>query len=144
MNFLNKQQLAFLLDIKVEQARAKMCHAWCREQGIDNKAYENEKGKIVDTYPEAMLISMLAEHLNLPTLQESVDDIQNHYLTRAATKKWILCDYPEKKLKAHYDAAKPGKPSLTVPPGLKSLLPSDVLVAIIAEWKSRYPFAKWK
>lgn len=144
MNYLNKQQLAFLLDIKVEDARAKMCHAWCREQGIENKAYVNKKGKIMDTYPEAMLVEMLAKHLNLPTLQDSITDIRENFLVRAATKKWILSDYPEKKIKSHNEACKPGKPSLTIPAGLKSMLPTDSVVAIISEWKHRYPFARWK
>ena len=29
MTTLTKQQLAFILDIKAEEARAKMCHAYC-------------------------------------------------------------------------------------------------------------------
>ena len=96
MNFLNKNQLAFILDIKAKDARAKMCHAWAASKGIPNTAIRNKKEKIEDNYPDAMPIDLLAEHLNLPTLQSSVDDIQDNYLKRPASKKWILCDFPEK------------------------------------------------
>jgi hypothetical protein len=34
MNHLNAQQLAFILDIKKEDARAKMCNAWEKSKGI--------------------------------------------------------------------------------------------------------------
>lgn len=69
MNFLNSQQLAFILEIKKEDARAMMCNAWCKEKQIENKAEWNDTGKkIIDPYPTAMPIEFLSKHLILPTL----------------------------------------------------------------------------
>jgi hypothetical protein len=137
MNHLNKNQLAFILDIKAEDARAKMCHAWCTHEGIENKAFRNEKEKIEDDYPEAMPIEILASQLNLPTLQQSVDDIVNNYLNRPASKKWILCDYPEKEIEK---GTKAGKPliKLNIPKALRSMVKQDVQKEIKKEWHSRY------
>ena len=137
MKFLNAQQLAFILDIKKEDARAKMCVAWSNSIGEINKAEWNEKGKIIDPYPLAMPVDLLARELNLPTLQDSVDDIVNNYLTRPASKKWILCDYPEKQV-AKTDATGQVK-KLAIPPALKSMLPKEVKEKIHEEWKIRFP-----
>lgn len=137
MNFLNSQQLAFILDIKKEDARAKMCIAWCTDKGITNRAKWNAKGKIVDDYPHAMPVGMLSKGLNLPTLQQSVDDIVNNYLTRPATKKYILCDYPEKLvLKAQNEGS---RPKLAIPPGLRSMLPTAIVTQIFDYWLAHYP-----
>ncbi len=137
MTFLNSQQLAFILDIKKEDARAKMCHAWCTDKGIQNRAKRNAKNKIIDDYPGAMPVEMLARMLNLPTLQNSVDDIINNYLSRPATKKYILCDYPEKMvLKAQEDGK---RPKLAIPPGLRSMLPTAIVTQIFDYWQTHYP-----
>lgn len=146
--FLNKKQLAFILDITSEEARAKMCVAYSRELGKPNAATyrrkkdkngdETEKKVLVDPYPDTMLIEMLSKQLNLPTLQEMVDDVQNNYLNRPATKKWILCDYPEKKIKLATDEGKQFT-TLSIPPGLKSLAKTSVQEQIKKEWAERYP-----
>lgn len=144
MNFLNAQQLAFILDIKKEDARAKMCNAWCKAHGIEKtdswkvevKAERDGKGKVKDDYPFAMPVDMLSNHLNLPTLQQMIDDIVNNYLTRPATKKYILCDYPEKLvLKAKEDGV---KPKAVIPPALRSMLPIETQRTILDEWMRRY------
>jgi hypothetical protein len=142
MKYLNKRQLAFILEIPVEDARAKMCVAWCKAEGIQNAATYDGRNKIVDSYPEAMPIEVLSAGLNLPTLKESADDIEQNYLTRPATKKWILCDYPEKKIALAYKDER--KPELSIPSGLKSMLPDVVATKILDEWAKRYPFAKIK
>lgn len=129
---LNKQQLAFILDIKAEDARAKMCVAWAKSIGKPNDAYRNEKEKIVDTYPVDMSIEILASGLNLPTLQESVNDIENNYLKRPASRKWILQDFPEKGIKL---AAEKGKRfNFKIPPALKSLLNEASIKEIEGYW----------
>src|ERR1700749_543068 len=131
MKFLNAAQFAFILDMKQEDARAMMCRAWAKAKGIQNAAaWERTRAgsdtyKIVDPYPRVMEISMLAENLNLPTLQQSCDDIENNYLKRPGSHKWILCDYPEKKIGAG-DALK-------IPKALDSLLPTSVKVQILDE-----------
>lgn len=138
MNFLNKSQLAFILDIKAEDARAKMCVAWCAEKRIENKAYYHLKTeKLIDDYPDAMPIEILSRHLNLPTLQDSVNDIKENYLKRPATKKWILCDYPEKEIEK---GTKAGKPviKLNIPKALRLLISQPVQKEIKKQWHERY------
>lgn len=135
---LNKSQLAFILDIKTEDARAKMCVAYCAEEGIENKASWNEQtGKVEDTYPDGMPIKILSKHLNLPTLQQSVDDIKDNYLNRPATKKWILCDFPEKEIEK---GTKSGKAiiKLNIPKALRSLINQSVQKEIKKQWHERY------
>lgn len=133
---LSKTQLAFILDIKVESARAKMCVAWCKHKDIVNKAWVNDKNKVIDDYPDLMDISILSEHLNLPTLQDSVNDITENYLKRPGSKKWILCDYPEKEIKKIQDSG--SKRKVSIPKALKSLLPNDQQEIILKEWNKRY------
>lgn len=138
MNFLNKSQLAFILDIKAEDARAKMCVAWCNEKQIENKAYYHpETEKLIDDYPDAMPIEILSKHLNLPTLQESVNDIKDNYLVRPATKKWILCDYPEKEIEK---GTKAGRAiiKLNIPKALRLLISQPVQKEIKRQWHERY------
>jgi hypothetical protein len=133
---INKTQLAFLLDIKAEEARAKMCVAWCRHKGIESRAEVNEKNKVIDPYPEEMQIAILEKELNLPTLQSSIDDIQKNYLIRPGTKKWILCDYPEKMILKANEAGK--KFNFQIPKALRSLLPDAIQKEIKGEWFRRY------
>lgn len=100
-------------------------------------------GKLVgDDYPLAMPVEMLAKELNLPTLQDSVNDIMNNYLNRPASKKWILCDYPEKKLKAQKEAGK--ALTLSIPSALGSFLPKPIRETIGKEREKRFPKAKIK
>jgi hypothetical protein len=139
MKYLNAQQLAFILDIKKEDARVKMVNAWCRAKAIDNKLSRDHAGKIdkvTDNYPEGMLIEMLSKELNLPTLQISVDDIVNNYLTRPASKKWILCDYPEKQIAKSEITGESKK--VILPAALKSMLPKETKDQITREWHARF------
>lgn len=146
MTFLNAQQLAFILDIKKEDARARMCNAWCKAKGIPNEKDREgpkvagaawEKKKLKDPYPQAMPVEILSEQLNLPTLQAMMYDIHHNFLKRPATRKWILCDYPEKQKE---NAQKAGKNlhRLPIPKGLKSLLSTDTVTEIGSEWSKRY------
>lgn len=142
MNYLNKSQLAFILDIKADDARAKMCVAWCAEKQIPNNAEwfsegEGMKPKLIDEYPDAMPIEILSKHLNLPTLQQSVDDIQDNYLNRPATKKWILCDYPEKEIEKGKKAGK-AVIKLNIPKALRSMISQPVQKEIKKLWTERH------
>lgn len=137
MKELDAQQLAFILDIKKGDARAKMCVAWANHRGEDNKATWNHTGtKVDDPYPKTMPIELLAKELNLPTLQRSVDDIVNNYLVRPATRKWILCDYPEQQIRKHEEAGTP-KP-VRIPPALRSMLRPEIMQEILKEWQDRH------
>lgn len=140
MSFINAHQLAFVLDIKVNDARAKMCVAWEKGNNLPKKAFTNEKGKVIDEYPEAMEIQLIATQCNLPDLQSAVTDIQNNFLTRPAYKKWILCDFPEKEIKKCAEAGK--QPRLNIPRGLRSLLSTSSINQIKQEWSSRFPNVK--
>lgn len=148
MNTLNAQQLAFLLDIKKEDARARMCNAWCKHKGIEKDwmgqlkkpVIRNAKNKIEDPFPNEMPIEILAAGLNLPTLQQMVDDIERNYLTRSATKRYILFDYPEKQIKSCYDAGKPFR--ISIPAALRSILPEATSEYIKTEWSKRFPTAQ--
>lgn len=153
MNFLNSQQLAFILDIKREDARARMCNAWEKEKGIQkdtnaNKfdhvhgAKWNEKNKIVDQYPQAMSIELLERGLNMPHLQAMVMDINQNYLTRSASKKYILFEYPEKVLIKARNDGKAWPVRIDLPPALKSLLPSDTVAQIHDYWRSSFTYVK--
>lgn len=158
MKFLNSQQLAFILDIKDSDAREKMVLAHCKSKDIDppkrRKRSDFEEPKTAQEkkklreylayseYPIALSVDLLAEKLNLPTLQFMVDDIQANYLKRPAVKKWILCDYPEKQLEKVQMSGQ--IKSISIPPALKSLLPKETKDAIHSEWKIRFPKAKIK
>jgi hypothetical protein len=148
MNYLNAQQLAFILDIKKEDARARMCNAWEKEKGIEKSGYfgeyirgakRNKKNKIEDPYPLAMPIEILSKHLNIPELQFMVDDIERNYLARPATKKYILFDYPEKFCKKRDEEGKQRPHHIHLPPALDSLLPTDIKHQIFEIWKQRFP-----
>lgn len=137
ITFLNKKQVAFLLEIQVEDARAKMCVAWAEDKGIINKASWNEKDKIVDDYPAAMPVEILAKSFNIPNLQKLVDDVEMNYLKRPATRKWILSDYPEKELEK-MDRLGVGK-RVNIPAALRSMLPTEQVQLIKEEWRKRFP-----
>lgn len=149
MSYLNSQQLAFILDIKKEDARAKMCNAWEKENGIEKKGFfkenlagatRNIRKKIEDPYPQAMLIEMLSRQLNLPGLEQAVIDIHNNYLKRPASRKYILHEYPEKFIKKKYDEGDKNPPfHITLPPALLSLLSNSTVKEIYEEWKKRFP-----
>lgn len=144
MKFLNSQQLAFILDIKKEDARAKMVCAWEKSKGIErNKftcevkgAIRTEKNKVQDDYPVAMPVDILSEHLIIPNLQSMVDDIIKNYLVRPASKKYILCDLPEKLVLKAKEAGT--KPKTAIPPALKSMLPTATQRIIMEEWVKRF------
>lgn len=134
ITFLNKKQLAFILDINQEDARAKMCHAWAKSKKETQKAEWSKlkKHKIEDNYPVAISIEVLATELNIPNLQEMVNEIHDNYLKRQATKKFILFDFPEKELKTKR------KDEVHIPPGLKSLMPDEIIQEIKTQWVKRY------
>lgn len=145
MKYLNSQQLAFILDIKKEDARAMMCNAWTRSEGMPKEtAYKNvpkakrKKNKIEDPFPLAMPIDILAKELNLPTLQQACDDIENNYLARNATKKFILWDFPEKAIKKFETDNKTKPYKLEIPPALRSMLPSLTQAVIYEQLRTRF------
>lgn len=144
MKALNAQQLAFILDIKKEDARARMCNAWCKEKGIPNEkddggpkvagAKRSKSKKIEDPYPLEMEIEVLARQLNIPTLQQMVDDIRENYLTRPATRRYILQLYPEKKILSGEADGKTYPIPVDLPPALKSMLPTETIKTIYNAW----------
>ena len=63
----------------------------------------------------------------------AMDDLYNNALTRPAFKKWILHDYPMKKL----NAKEPPK-KVSLPAGLKSLLNPDVVDEVEKYWNDHF------
>lgn len=146
MTSLNARQLAFLLDIKKEDARAKMCNAWEATHGIsklsDANGFDktrganwNDKGKIESQYPDYMPILILQQGLNIPQLQSMVDDIHLNYLNRPASKKYILVDFPEKFIKKCENDGKKFPVKIDIPPALKSMLPDHSIKSIYDYWR---------
>jgi hypothetical protein len=143
MRYLNSQQLAFILDIKKADARLMMCNAWTRSKGIEKEDFQGtaikgvtrKKTKIEDSYPNAMPIEMLSAELNLPNLQQVCDDIENNYLVRSATKRYILRDYPEKLILKTETEGKQFPVKISIPPALKSMLPVKDQQTILNYWK---------
>jgi proteasome lid subunit RPN8/RPN11 len=138
---INYKQLAFLLDIEAVHALEKIIFAYCQENKKalpppkritkeSPKPYTVTDYKKMD-YPQEVVLSVLEKHTGL-TLAPSIRDIQENYLIRSASKKWILCDFPEKELKT-----KP-KDKIRIPPGLKSLLNENAITTIQNEWHRRY------
>lgn len=143
MTQLNSQQLAFILDIKKEDARAKIVRAFEKSKGIDLRegvdmktASRTAKGKINDEYPQFIKIELLAAGLNIPDLQKMVDDICENYLKRPATRKFILADYPEKHIKKCESEGKEFPVKIGWPPALKSMLSESSVSEIHNFWKS--------
>lgn len=137
MQFLSAQQLAFILDIKVQEAKDKIIYAYCKDKGWPVPLLKKENKKDRAEYPNQISIALLAKYHNLPTLQSMVDDINDNYLTRKASKKWILCDYPEKLIAKWVESGE--KHRLTIPPGLKSMLKNEDVIKIMDEWRERHP-----
>jgi hypothetical protein len=132
---LTYKQLAFILEIKPIEALEKIIYAHCKIKGTSLPRSEDKVSGYLysgSTYPAEMEIGTLAEHLNLPDLQMVVDDIQNNFLKRPASKKWILSDYPEKQLETKL------KSKIKIPPVLRSLLYDQDIDTIKREWKSRH------
>lgn len=139
MTTLNAQQLAFILDIKKDDARAKMLTAWEAEGNkikcswVTTKSGTRKLNEEID-HPEALEIEMLARRLNIPTLQEMVNDIESNYTKRPAARKYILQDYPEKKIQNN------NAPNfkLKLPAGLRGLISADSRKEIYTAWKDRF------
>jgi len=138
---LSYKQLAFILDIEPIEAARKIIFVHCRTHGL---GVPRTSHLIRDYYfkgsdwPMEMDVEVLSKHLNLPDLQMAIDDIREKYLTRQGTKKYILCDYPEKELKLKL------KEQVRMPSVLASLLkPSDVEF-IQNEWFKRYGITSGK
>jgi hypothetical protein len=151
MNYLHYKQLAFILDIDPIKALEKIIAIHCKIKGIqipypqkkitDYLHGRDKKGKkIRNSLPESMEIDTLSGHLGIQTLRTAIQDIKENYLVRPATRKWILCDYPEKLIKAALAAGKK-KTTLSLPGALKSLLSDQVAAAIAKEWAERFPKA---
>lgn len=139
---INYKQLAFILDIKPVEALEKILYVHSKVTGKSLPARQDtvreylfikqKKKSVRNDLPESFDVGLLSLHLNLPTLQQSVEDIQNNYLVRPATKRWILCDFPEKELKTKL------KEKVRIPPVLESMLKTEDIATIQSEWNKRY------
>lgn len=135
MKTITYKQLAFILDIKPVEALEKIIIANCHVKNIEQPV----KGYRVSDYlykgsdiPAEYDVRLLAEHLNLPDLESAMIDIRENYLKRQGTKRYILCDYPEKELKTKLKA------DIKIPSVLASLLKPEDVETIQSEWFKRY------
>jgi hypothetical protein len=139
MKTLTKSQLAFILDIKVEDARAKMCAAYSQERNEGTETVKgavwNMKNRVDDDFPKQMSIDLLSRRLNLPHLQTAVDDIVSNYLTRPGTRRYILRDFPDKLIKKTEEAGQQFPVKIDIPPALRSMLPDSTRQDIYNYWK---------
>lgn len=147
MKYLNAAQLAFILDIKKEDARARMCHAWAKHKGYPMEGFFQEKipgaqwsarNKVETDYPDTMLIDVLSKHLNIPELQAMVDDIERNYINRPGTRKYILSDYPEKLITKAQNDGKAPPYKIDLPVALRGILPTELQQKIKQEWLIRF------
>lgn len=132
---INYHQLAFILDIDPIDALKKIIFIHCKLLNIDIprssnliRDYVNKDSK----WPSEMELCQLSDHGNMPYLPLMVEQIQNKYLKNSASKKYILCDYPEKELKT-----KP-KNKIKIPAALASLLKEEDINFIKSQWNKRY------
>jgi hypothetical protein len=136
---LSKAQLGHILKETQIDARKKMIVAWCKENGkvppvINPNADEKKEMKRIDKgYPDWIAIPILAKHLNLPDLQQAVNDIRYNYLERTATRQYII-EYPQKKINETEAIPK----RIRIPETLRSFLADNVASEIISIWKKRY------
>lgn len=132
---LSKRQLAFVLKIKQTEAEDKMLYAFAKHKGVyDPDGYP----PIPDDFdcPDQIKIELLTKYLNLPDLQESVNDIHNNFFTRSTTKGWIM-EYPQKVIDAKTEKGEPCY-IIHLPPAMRSLVREDIQEEIIKAWENRY------
>jgi hypothetical protein len=141
MDTLNARQLGFLLKIGVDDARRTMIAAYCKEQNVEVASWSSTSPKQEyhkDDYPETVKIELLSRHLNIPNLQQVVDEITNNYLTRKSSRGYIL-GYPLKVIEKKQDK---GIIKVSIPSVVKSFLPDHTIAEIIRLWKERYSHFK--
>jgi hypothetical protein len=134
MTEISYKQLAFILDIEPIEALEKMIAANCK---IGHKDLPHKREKVREyladeTIPRTMPVDVLASCLNLPDLSTAIEDIRHNYLKRQATKKWILCDYPEKQLVNN------PRHKVRIPPVLASMVDIKTLTEIKKVWNERF------
>lgn len=128
---LNYKQLAFILDVKPIQALEKIIYSYCKE---NDKVIPSRRKSVIDyklDYPTELDLLVIQKHTGIP-LAAAIMDIQENYLKRHSSKKFILCDYPEKEMLTNQ------KDEIKLPTALASLLHPDTIATIKAEWKKRY------
>lgn len=135
MKVINYKQLAFVLNIEPIEAVRKIIFVHCKLKGLPvppcYHIIKDYLGKD-SPYPSEFDIDLLAEHLNVPDLRYALDDIQENYMKRQGTKKYILCDFPERELRTKLKSA------VRIPPVLVSILKPEDVEMIQTEWNKRY------
>lgn len=132
---ITHKQLAFILDIEAIEALGKIIFAHCKDRNQDIPPQKAKPYKVTDYknmgLPQEIPLDVLEKHTGLK-LGSAILDISENYLKRPASKKWILCDFPERELQT-----KP-KNKIKIPSALASLLSKESLATIKQEWHERY------
>lgn len=135
MKHINYKQLAFVLDIEPIEAVRKIIFVHCK---VNNEKTPTLMHTVRDyinkfsPYPAEFDIDLLAHHLNIPGLRYAISDIHENYMKRQGTKKYILCDFPEKELKTKL------REHIKIPSVLASILKPEDVELIKTEWNERY------
>lgn len=131
---LSKRQLAFVLKIKQTEAQDKMVYAYAKHMGL----YNSKDCEVPSDFdcPDSISIEILSKHLNLPDLQDAVNDVHNNFFARSVSKGWIM-EYPQKILD---EKTSKGEPCylIRLPAAIRSLVRDDVQQEIIRAWSARY------
>jgi hypothetical protein len=135
---LSAAQLAVLLDIKPKDARNKMIFVYCKQHKKDPTGFSADR----DT-PSHLPISLLSEKLNLPNLQEMVNDVHENFFKRPATRHWIL-NYPGEKLSKLKEKGKEFPKTIQIPTSIKRLIKPEVHIEIVKAWEEHYSSTEYK
>jgi len=77
------------------------------------------------------------------SIEAAILDIKNNSLTRSAFKKYLLFDYPEKKLGEKFKEGKVPKDTIRLPPILRSLMSPKDLQAVDDHWNKHFAGKKY-
>jgi hypothetical protein len=137
---INAQQLAFLLSIPKKDAKIKILRS-LRKDGQEYKESDHE----FHPNPSAE-IEIIEKHEKLK-IKQAVENIKNNALTSPAYKKYLLYDYPTKRIGAIVDKEdkkenkeeKITRPkTVRLPPVLRSLLSEENLNQIEDYWNKNF------
>lgn len=129
---ITDSQLAFVLQIKVKDARKMMeyCYSKTHDE-VSEKPWEewkNERGACIE-------VQNIEKVKNID-LTGALTDIKYNYLKRNQSRMWIL-DYPLKKWKMNDYGMYPK--TISIPNPLASLMDDEVKKEVVSIWTKRFP-----
>lgn len=120
---IDSRQLAFVLGITKKDATIKILRA-LRLDGQNYKEIDYE------FHPNISADVKIVEKHEKIDLEFAINDIRENALKRPGFRKYLLYDYPNKKIESHKTIPK----TLSLPPALRSLLSEETLKEIKDYW----------